>query len=89
MFQHHTNLPPKHKYFPLGWESLMWATELQVKDDSQTLSVLSEGVCSSVPYIKLLPEELVVISHATIHLFLQLVDGKGRVLPVCAGRTGQ
>lgn len=39
----------------------------------------------SVPYIKLLPEELVVISHATVHFFLQLVDGKRRVLPVCAG----
>lgn len=36
-------------------------------------------------YVELLPEELVVVSHATIHLLLQLVDNKGRVLPVGAG----
>lgn len=49
--------------------------------------MLSEGVCVclSVPYIKLFPEELVVIGHATVHFFLEFVDGKGRVLPVCAG----
>lgn len=53
------------------------------------LNLFTEGVCISVPYIKLLPEELVVISHATVHFFLQLVNGKRWVLPVCAGGTGQ
>lgn len=48
---------------------------------NMSLGMLSERV----PYIKLLPEELVVISHATVHFFLKLVDGKWRVLPVCAG----
>lgn len=40
-------------------------------------------------YIEFLPEELVVISHAAVHFFLQLVNGKWWVLPVCARRTGQ
>lgn len=56
---------------------------------SNSVSVCYQWVCLSVPYVKLLPEEFVVISHATVHFFLQLVNRKGRVLPVCAGRTGQ
>lgn len=42
-----------------------------------------------VSYIKFLPEELVVICHATVHFFLKLVNWKWWVLPICAGRTGQ
>lgn len=42
-----------------------------------------------VTYIELFSEEFVVIRHATVHFFLQLVNSQRWVLSVCAGRPGQ
>lgn len=50
----------------------------QVKGEHQ------DDVSLTIPYIEFFPEELVVISHAAVHFFLQLVNRKWWVLPVCA-----
>lgn len=55
----------------------------QVKGEDQDECYQGCG-CLSVPYVKFLPEELVVVSHAAVHFFLQLVHRKWWVLPVCA-----